>query len=74
MRTASLTQSNQVALKNAIQQLNSIENNCFFFCNKEDSKRNLRQIITMDRSSRPEVFYKKGVLRNFTKFTGKHLC
>ena len=26
------------------------------------------------RSSRPEVFYKKGVLRNFTKFKGKHLC
>ena len=25
------------------------------------------------RSSRPEVFCKKGVLRNFTKFTGKHL-
>ena len=25
-------------------------------------------------SSRPEVFYKKGVLRNFTKSTGKHLC
>ena len=22
----------------------------------------------------PEVFYKKGVLRNFPKFTGKHLC
>ena len=22
----------------------------------------------------PEVFYKKGVLGNFTKFTGKHLC
>ena len=22
----------------------------------------------------PEVLYKKGVLRNFTKFTGKHLC
>ena len=21
----------------------------------------------------PEVFYKKGVLRNFAKFTGKHL-
>ena len=28
----------------------------------------------MDRSSRPEVFCKKGVLRNFTKFTQKHLC
>ena len=22
----------------------------------------------------PEVFYKKSVLRDFTKFTGKHLC
>ena len=28
----------------------------------------------MDRSSRPEVFCKKGVLRNFVKFTGKHMC
>ena len=26
------------------------------------------------RSSRPEVFRKKGVLRSFAKFTGKHLC
>ena len=26
------------------------------------------------RSSRLEVFCKKGVLRNFAKFTGKHLC
>ena len=26
------------------------------------------------RSSRSEVFRKKGVLRNFSKFTGKHLC
>ena len=26
------------------------------------------------RSSRPEVFCKKGILRNFTKFTGKHPC
>ena len=25
------------------------------------------------RSSRPEVFCKKGVLRNFAKFTGKHM-
>ena len=26
------------------------------------------------RSSHPEVFCKKDVLRNFAKFTGKHLC
>ena len=26
------------------------------------------------RSSRPEVFYRKVVLRNLTKLTGKHLC
>ena len=26
------------------------------------------------RSSRPEVFCKKGVLRNFAKFTGQQLC
>ena len=27
----------------------------------------------MVRSSHPEVFYRKGALRNFAKFTGKHL-
>ena len=26
------------------------------------------------RTSCPEMFCKKGVLKNFTKFTGKHLC
>ena len=26
------------------------------------------------RSSRPEVFCKKGALRNFAKFTEKYLC
>ena len=29
---------------------------------------------TTVRGSRPEVFCRKVVLRNFTKFTGKHLC
>ena len=29
---------------------------------------------TKFRSSRPDVFCRKGVLRNFGKFTGKHLC
>ena len=30
--------------------------------------------IRMKRSSHPEVFCKKVVLRNFAKFTGKDLC
>ena len=30
--------------------------------------------FSKQRSSRPEVFCKKGVLRNFAKFTEKHLC
>ena len=41
--------------------------NCFM---REYSERKLDYI----RSSRPEVFCKKGVLRNFPKFTGNHLC
>ena len=32
-----------------------------------------RTVILTFRSSRPDVFCKKGVLRNFAKFTGKHL-
>ena len=29
---------------------------------------------TFIRSSRAETFCKKGALKNFAKFTGKHLC
>ena len=32
------------------------------------------KIIDAIRSSHPEVFCKKVALRNFAKFTGKHLC
>ena len=30
--------------------------------------------FSWERSSRLEVFCRKGILRNFSKFTGKHLC
>ena len=30
--------------------------------------------IILCQKQPPEVFCKKGVLRNFSKFTGKHLC
>ena len=33
-----------------------------------------RNVVYNLRRSFPEVFYRKGVLRNFAKLTGKHLC
>ena len=30
--------------------------------------------MNMNIAQLAEVFYKKGVVGNFTKFTGKHLC
>ena len=32
-----------------------------------------KSLMATSRSNRPEVLCKKGVLRNFTKFTGNHL-
>ena len=32
------------------------------------------QQLTTNRSSRLEVFFRKGVLRNLAKFTGEDLC
>ena len=34
----------------------------------------VRKFLVNFRSSRPEVFSKKRVHKNFAKFTGKHLC
>ena len=33
-----------------------------------------KKVVIQFRSCRPEGFCKKGVLRNFAKFKGKHLC
>ena len=45
----------------------------------DDAIENIRDsfvdyVSSIFRSSRPEVFCEKGVLKNFTKFTEKHLC
>ena len=40
----------------------------------KNSPKLIHIIIWQAINSRPEVFCKKGVLRNFAKFTGKHLC
>ena len=34
----------------------------------------IKELMMINRSSRPKVFCEKGVLRNFVKFTGKYLC
>ena len=30
--------------------------------------------VRIGRNSQPREFYKKGVLKNFAKFTGKYMC
>ena len=42
----------------------------FNACGKSE---NCRSPENCTRTSHPEVFFKKGVLTNFAKFTGKHL-
>ena len=34
----------------------------------------LTRCVSISRSSRSHIFYKIGVLKNFVKFIGKHLC
>ena len=38
------------------------------------SMKEQKKYLMSHKSSRPEVFCLKGVLENFTKLTGKHLC
>ena len=34
----------------------------------------MKQELSLTKNSRPELFWKKSVLDNFAKFTGKHPC
>ena len=57
-----------------LQKINYIDTKSFpvteFLRNTRKSARNNLN----NSSTRPEVLCKKGVLRNFAKLTGKHLC
>ena len=44
------------------------------WCPVKFIKHSNHEIFRKYRSSRPKVFCKKGCLRNFAKFTRKHLC
>ena len=46
----------------------------FFVAEIFDNGKYKKHATNKIRSSRPKVFCKKGVLKNFAKFTGKHLC
>ena len=41
---------------------------------RDEMRYSIKFFVFSFKSSRPEVFCEKGVLRNFTKLTGKHLC
>ena len=48
---------------------------CFYFvCAKKEKENLTLRIVSIFRSSRPGGVRWKGFLRNFAKFTGKHLC
>ena len=34
----------------------------------------IHKLLINDKGSHPEVFCKNGVIKHFSKFTGKHLC
>ena len=53
---------------------NTIKNSSGECLDQTRPRQSAKYFFTTNRSSRPEVFCKKGVIRNFTKFTGKHLC
>ena len=46
----------------------------FTISDMTDTYKNRRLLVYVFRNSRPEVFCEKGVLKKFTKFTGKYLC
>ena len=77
------TLNNECKKENTCGRCFWTENNTFSFCKKIMSwfffslTPNSGQFPPCNhqiRSSRPGVFCKKAFLRNFTKFTGKHLC
>ena len=70
----------QKATKNIVLvRMNVFFDSQFKYRKKIESSKEIPKIIYYDKEPSfqkqpPEVFFKKGVLRIFTKFIGKHLC
>ena len=52
---------------------NEYDKNVFRTLREDFKARGIEYSLPLENSF-PEVFCRKGVLRNFAKFTGKHLC
>ena len=63
-------------VKKFLSYMNSRRTNIKFTCKEENENKIsfLDVTITRDRSSHRRYSVRKGVLRNFEKCTGKHLC
>ena len=46
----------------------------YISCNSHKQYFSKSRFLDIQQKQPPEVLFKKGVLRNFAKFTGKHLC
>ena len=57
-----------------LSRVHNVISKLFFLAIKTPSPLARATLWLKVRSSRPEVFCRKGVLRKFAKFTGKHLC
>ena len=49
-------------------------NSALLECDSESKDMIIKTKLTVDKTSRLVVFYKKSVLRNLAKFIGKNLC
>ena len=79
-RTDLVTFTEKILNEKLFSAVKSLENGYPSFSDKVSSTERISLIENdkiinndSDRSSRPEVFCKKGVLKNLAKFTGKHL-
>ena len=61
------------ACKLSIFEIGYVWKKQYVLCTKCSTMCSYSDIVTSG-SSRPEVFCKEGILINFSKFTGKHLC
>ena len=75
-----IVKQKKIILKEIISNITFVRKNLRFKCSSNNSSNVLQmffmtiQIVAPYKSSHRRFSVRKGVLRNFAKFTGKHLC